>query len=184
MTPSTSSIASSFEPPTFLAAVSRDRKELEKNAQNHVRNLSWGEEKTPTQSLAKGSVDDRTVRRKSGEDGRRLSTTNLVRRPHSAAEQPTQPHSPTPRASSAALRRPPSSPHVSRMNPAITNLQESAKPGMGRRNWSWDHLPVPTYTALDVDRVRRASGLLKEEGGKVEQAKERKRLFYFSDGAE
>ena len=180
MTPSTSSISSSFEPPTFLAAVSRDP-----HAQHHVRNLSWGEEKTPTQSLAKGSVDDRTVRRKSGEDRRRLSTTNLVPRPHSAAEQPTQSHSPTPRASSEALRRPPSSPHISRMNPTISHLQAAAAPEMGRRNWSWDHLPVPTYTALDVDRVRRASGLLKEDGaGKVELAKERKRLFYFSDGAE
>ncbi|KAI5479914.1 hypothetical protein MNV49_002472 [Pseudohyphozyma bogoriensis] len=84
------------------------------------------------------------------------------------------------------------------VNPSLSYLypQNSGSPGKmapPSRNWSWDHLPVPQYQALDVDKVRRETSErnLKALGQDelAEQVrlapgpppKERKRLFYFSE---
>lgn len=87
-------------------------------------------------------------------------------------------------------------------NPTLSHLYPSpGKMAPPSRNWSWDHLPVPTYSAMDLDKFR-SDKTTKENaerlGAKVtaqqaaeqqpnpqpQQPRERKRLFYFSDSGE
>lgn len=154
-------------------------------------------ERTPTQSLSKStsihavshtdvaSLDPETTplaaghRRRSNES-RAMSTPGTARRPH-------PPDFSRPSVTGAS---PPV--NAAGVNPSLSYLYPTGAlpPSMlasKSRNWSWDHLPVPTYTALDVDQVRRESANgEKGEGaaatnGAPLPGKERKRLFYFSD---
>jgi hypothetical protein len=51
------------------------------------------------------------------------------------------------------------------------------------RNWSWDHLPVQQYAAMDVEKLRNGGAKVEAKEGQTKE-RERKRLFYFSDAAE
>lgn len=174
MTPSASSISSSYEAPlpSFDRLVSRDS--------THGRNMSK-EEKTPTQSYISTGIKTRleevekTVRRKKEEGRKELDLKNGL-------ETKSSIRSPSPAAT--LLRGPIASPNLSR-NGTITlrresfNAEEVASIDTsipGRKNWSWDG--VGTYAALDVEKVRRGKVEITEVEGMGER---KKRLFYFND---
>ncbi|KAK4699660.1 hypothetical protein P7C70_g6598, partial [Phenoliferia sp. Uapishka_3] len=171
-------------------------------------------ERTPTQSLSKAAsirasnsgsnlpttVDSDTTPLASRQ-ARATSTPGTIRRPH-----PLPTHSSS--RTSMIMTGSPSA-NAAAQNPSLSYLypnggQASATANGGlpasppsmlaskSRNWSWDNLAVNTYTALDVDKIRRerseqgktgAGGAEVGAGGGVQAvgAKERKRLFYFSD---
>lgn len=175
---------------------------------SRLRRESWTSERTPTQSLSKATslraaggssaslaADDPETtplasqqQRQRSKDSRGLSTSVAARRPH-----PVEHHDPMLLGNSPPV-------NAAGVNPALSYLYPNggsssagiAAPTMladKSRNWSWDHLPVTTYAALDVDQVRRARAASRGKEGAGEAPaqqppKDRKRLFYFSDSGE
>lgn len=159
----------------------------------HAHEPSWGDERTPTQSYNSGrdGERDRTVRRRA-EDAGKPVTASMPKRTHFL--DPARSSSPSRRLLLANPTRRSTSPGLSRRNPSLSHLydaalEEQVKVVPGRKNWSWDQLHVPTYAALDVDRVREAkasAGAVAEQGEGVarEAPREKKRLFFFNTDAE
>ena len=164
--------------------------------QRRERRESWTDERTPTQSLnkptslhgnsggttnlatalANAREEESTIRRP--KDARAMSTPSTARRPRLADLVPPSPGSPS--------LHPVHPANAAGLNPSLAYLYPDSPGRMTSksRNWSWDNLRVPTYTALDVEQVRRDK---KEKEGSREgeaRVKERKRLFYFSEAGE
>ncbi|KAM0751805.1 hypothetical protein T439DRAFT_355695 [Meredithblackwellia eburnea MCA 4105] len=205
MTPSASSLSGASstngdEETARLPPGSRERRE------------SWQSERTPTQSLSKAAsvqgnggshvslaeLDPETTplaaKRAVGPKTARAMSNSATRRPlHAELTGALVANSPPVNAAgvnpSLSYLYPNGAPSATVLNGGGVNVPVSSSPptmlAANSRNWSWDHLPVPTYTALDVDKVRRDRGVgvtdVNSGAGMPGAAKERKRLFYFSD---
>ncbi|KAL8279259.1 hypothetical protein RQP46_008296 [Phenoliferia psychrophenolica] len=185
MTPSASSLSGAGS--SFGEAAASDM-----GRPAHERRSSSTAERTPTQSLSKAtsihaashtdiaSLDPETTplasahaQRRRSNESRAMSTPGTARRPHPPDFTRPSISSSSPPVNAAGVN-----PSLSYLYPhgaasfGAAGGVPSSPPSMlanKSRNWSWDHLPVPTYTALTPS------------GAAPQAGKERKRLFYFSD---
>lgn len=153
-----------------------------------------------TTSKFDGNGNNGTIKKRSKES-RTMSTPSTARRPNflslapSSPKSPTSPTSPSSDSTTSTILPPPPplSPRTKTINtnPKLSHLLNTEENQFSNksRNWSWDHLHIPTYPALDLEKVRREK-FEKEHGGDAVATlppvvvKERKRLFYFSEGVD